>query len=695
MNFKNIKRITFLLIIFICMSLVNAYATYTRGNIKVKNVTTNISDEETLISNENELGVVTDAVVYSKPTSIYEFLDENNAYNLVYATESTIYWSTFNDAMTITKTYTTEVIYNKDNVEKELQDLTFTVGGYTYYKEKLYVVYARAPKDMEENALAIVKYNKKLKEVDRIEVKAKDINSSAYYEKGGMSFPFYGANCSVAVNPKTGVLSVLLGKNRFDGNQDSSILFFDTNNMRWISDKINTSKNSDIPYRLASTHSVKHSLGQRVIATSNGGFLLAESGDSYKTRGLNITQIMPSRKEPVESKIMFHYKEGKNTVYGNNSTYQALGNIIELDDGYLYVGASEKTLDTNYGNTINESWNLFAQKYKKIDFQNKMPENLQMFDEPLRETSKAWPKEETGKLFLEGTEVDYGVKWLTDLGNTSSVVFVRAIEIEDDDVVIIWQEAEIKPNKKGGFDYDEEKLTAYYMIIDSKGEIKTPKTIIEYAGKLSVEEQYVYKNGKIYWATASGKSENITIHILNLDNPYTHTFTDVKPQDWYSDSVQYVYKENIMCGYNDTKFAPNDKCTKEMMLLNIYNMATKPEVLENSKSQENYNKAVQWALNNGIISDTTNVDEEITRQDITVLLYKYTKYKRQDVSKTPDISVYKDYWNIQDYAVKAMKWGVAKEIIKGNSDKMLLPQETATRAEVASILINYCNVVGK
>lgn len=695
---NKLKRIIFLLMMFTIISLINVHsanATYIRGNLKSKTLTTKILDTEKFISNENELGVVTDAVVYSKPSTIYEFVDENDFNNIVYATENNIYWSVLDNDLNPIRTYNTKVIYNKENVEKEMQDITFTVGACTYYNKNLYVVYARVPKDMEENALAIVKYNKNLKEVGRIEVKAKDINSSKSNSKSGMSFPFYGANCSVAINPKTDVLSVLLGKNRFDGNQDSSILFFDTNNMRWISDKNDTSPDS--AYQLASTHSVMHSLGQRVISTSNGGFLLAESGAYDRTRGLNITQIIPSKSESLSSQIMFHYKEGQNTKYGTNATYQALGNIIELDDGYLYIGASEKTLDTNYGNTINESWNLFAQKYKKVDFQNKMPENLQMFDEPLRETSKAWPKEETGKLFLEGTEVDYGVKWLTDLEKTSSVVFVRAVEIENNQVVIIWQESEITSNKKGGFDYDEEKLSTYYMIIDSKGEIKTPKTTMDYTGNLSVEEQYVYKNGKIYWATTSGKNKNITINILDLNNPYTFTYSDVKSQYWYADAVEYVTDKNIMNGYND-QFKPGIKCTKGMLILSLYNIDTNMEKIDltDQKSLNTYyEKALNWAIDKNLVEDLViNFEDEITREDIAVLLYKYAKYKNKDLSKTVDISNYKDVDKIQSYAIPAMKWCIANGIISGNLEQLLEPNKTANRAEVAGMLTNYSKKTG-
>lgn len=694
---NKLKRIIFLLMTFTIISLINVYsvnATYIRGNLKSKTLTTKILDTEKLISNENELGVVSDAVVYSKPSTIYEFVDENAYHNIVYTTESNIYWSVLDNDLNPIRTYNTKVIYNKENVEKEMQDITFTVGACTYYKENLYVVFARAPKDMEENALTIVKYNKNLKEVDRIEVKAKDINSSTSNAKSGMSFPFYGANCSIAINSKTDVLSVLLGKNRFDGNQDSSILFFDTNNMRWISNKNDTSINS--AYQLASTHSVMHSLGQRVIATSNGGFLLAESGAYDKTRGLNITQILPSKIEPVSSQIMFHYKEGQNTKYGTNATYQALGNIIELDDGYLYIGASEKTLDTNYGNTINESWNLFAQKYKKIDFQNKMSENLQMFDETLRKTSEAWPKEETGKLFLEGTEVDYGVKWLTDLGNTSSVVFVRAIKIEDNNVVIIWQEAEITPNKKGGFDYDEEKLSTYYMIIDSKGETKTPKTTMNYTGNLSVEEQYIYKNGKIYWATTSGKSKNIVINILDLNNPYTFTYSDVKSQYWYADAVEYVTTKNIMGGF-DGKFKPGSQCNVGMFLSALYNMENDEKIDFSDAKNLNtyYQKALNWAFDKNLVEDSTiTFEDEITREDITLLLYRYAKYKNKDITKTVDISNYKDTNQIHDYTVTSMRWSIANGIISGNSNQLLEPSKVANRAEAAVILTNYFKRVG-
>lgn len=673
---KKLKRIMIVLIFSSILFLIcknSSYAVEVKANYKEKVIKTNLEESEKIISNINELGIVKNAVVYSKPSSVYEFFDENDRYNLVYATEKNVYWSKFDVDMNLYDTISTPVIYDKSNVSEQLKKLTYTTGAYIYYKENLYVIYARAIEDVNDYALALVKYNKDFEEIAREEVKAKDIVSNPNDLDSAMKLPFYGSNCSVAINKNT--LLVFLGKGRIDGNEDSSTLFFNIDTMTWIED--------------ATKYGIIHSLGQRVIATSDGNFLLAETGDTAESRGLNITQI--DKSGFAETKIMFHYGEGINTDFGHNSTYHALGNIIEVSDGYIYIGGAEPNLHKNYGNVMNESWNIFVQKYERTNFDNKTSEELQMLEASLRQTTGEPPiQEEKGKLFLKGNETDYGVKWLIDLQGQSSVVHIRAVKLEDNQVAIIWQEAQIEPHNDSGYIYDERTLSAYYMVIDKDTNIITPKTEIPYAGTLSVEENYVYNAGKVYWATTSEKDNTLKIHILNIENQFTHSFNDVKPKEWYSEAIQYVYKNDIMKGYDEQTFVPNDTVTRGSMITILYRLENEAST-QNDKEYDN--KAIYWAAKNGIISGTYDMDTIITREDFAVIFCNYAKYKGIDTTKARRIDDFVDCWDTSYYAYSSMRWAVTAGLISGNQERKLLPKQNTTRAELACAIKNYCERV--
>jgi len=696
----------FLIAIFITLGIfshvfaVTGYSDYS---------STTISSDEKIVDNKEQIDLGT--VVYSKPSSTYNFFDEKGILNTVYASEETVYWSKLDSNQKITKTMSTKVIYGKENASDGIKYLLYTVGGYEYYNKHLYVVYARMPgtNAYEENALALVKYDSNFKEVGKVEVQAKDVNYSNYYTRAGMKFPFYCGNCSIAINNKTNILSVFLGKNRFDGHQDSSVLFFDINKMKFVSDKNNYDVNY-AEYIEAGSHNVSHSLAQRVIATTDGGFLLAESGDAHYTRGLEVTKFDPSKTTETSiwsTKTMVHYREGRVGSRGYNSTFHAFGNLIEVSDGYIYLGAMEKTLSRDYAEgQANEPWNLFIQKYKKVDFEEKTPEDLQILKTEVRTTTGSTPEDTSkGSLFLTGNEKDYGIKWLTDIKEDKLVTMVRGIKIENDQVAIIWKESDMKKSEYGGYNVTGNKYF-YYMIINKDGKIITPKTQIEGRNlDLSVEEDYTYKDGKIYWSTSNG--QGIILHTLDID---ALPFKDVKKESWYYNAVKYVYKNDIIKGYNDTTFAPNDNLTRGMMVTILYRMEGEPKISgtptfpDVQDSKKYYYKAVKWATDNKIVNGYENgnfgPNDNIQRQQLAVILNKYAKYKGKDVSKTDDLKGFTDSNKISSYAVSQMKWAVGAGVISGNDNKQtgertLNPKGEATRAEVAAMMEKYCKNVGR
>lgn len=183
-------------------------------------------------------------------------------------------------------------------------------------------------------------------------------------------------------------------------------------------------------------------------------------------------------------------------------------------------------------------------------------------------------------------------------------------------------------------------------------------------------------------------------------------FTDVKNSDWFHSAVEYTYGNKIILGYsNTTKFGPNDKFTRAMLVTILHRMENSPSNDGKSKfsdvpSNMWYSQAIKWAVNNEIVHGygTTNKfapNKNITREELVVILNNYANYKKKDINVKTDLSKFKDYKQISGFANPAMQWAVNKGVITGYGDAYLKPLGTATRAEAASMIFKYCEKVGR
>lgn len=104
--------------------------------------------------------------------------------------------------------------------------------------------------------------------------------------------------------------------------------------------------------------------------------------------------------------------------------------------------------------------------------------------------------------------------------------------------------------------------------------------------------------------------------------------------------------------------------------------------------------AITWAAANGIVSGYSAAafgpNDEITREQLTTMLYEYAKYKGYDVTKAADLPGFVDQGSVSDFAFGPMQWAVAQELIFGVGGSAIAPQATATRAEPAAVLHRFC-----
>ena len=180
-------------------------------------------------------------------------------------------------------------------------------------------------------------------------------------------------------------------------------------------------------------------------------------------------------------------------------------------------------------------------------------------------------------------------------------------------------------------------------------------------------------------------------------------FHDVTEGDWFYDAVRYAYENGLMDGVGEGLFAPNSETTRAQLVTILYRLAGQPAVsgdlpFTDVEAGTWYTDAVAWAAENGIVNGTTDATfapgEDITREQLVTILYRYAESKGYDVSASADLSGYPDAGQVQDYAQPAMAWAVAEGIVEG-VDGTLNPAGNASRAQIATILMRFCEGVAK
>ena len=183
--------------------------------------------------------------------------------------------------------------------------------------------------------------------------------------------------------------------------------------------------------------------------------------------------------------------------------------------------------------------------------------------------------------------------------------------------------------------------------------------------------------------------------------PVPLPFEDVARGAWYEGAVRYAYFHNIMEGMRETEFAPATALTRAMAVQILYNLEGQPDLsgenlgypYEDVNAQAWYGDAVYWARITGVSTGygdgTFQPGDSITRQEFAQMLYNYAKYKGYDLSAEGDLSTFPDANSIADWAEIAMSWANGNELINGHDDGALEPGGTATRAQAASILMQF------
>ena len=175
-------------------------------------------------------------------------------------------------------------------------------------------------------------------------------------------------------------------------------------------------------------------------------------------------------------------------------------------------------------------------------------------------------------------------------------------------------------------------------------------------------------------------------------------FTDVAEGDWFHDAVRYVYDNGLMDGVGDGQFAPNATTNRAMVVTILYRLAGEPAVSGDAAFTDVadglwYTDAVLWAAQKGIVNGVSDTEfapsGDLTREQLATVLYRYAESMGYDVSASVDLSGFPDAGDIQSYAAQALSWAVAEGLLQGFEDDSLRPGGTATRAQIATILMRF------
>lgn len=216
----------------------------------------------------------------------------------------------------------------------------------------------------------------------------------------------------------------------------------------------------------------------------------------------------------------------------------------------------------------------------------------------------------------------------------------------------------VKPNE--GYELDTLTVT------DKSG------NVVEVTYQGDNKYTFIMPGSKVTVEATFAKEENQTTVQL--------PFADVNESDWYCDAVKYVYEKGLMNGTSNTKFSPFTTTSRAMILT----ILARYDGVDTTVGDNWYEAGATWAVANGV-SDGTNLEAELTREQLVTMLWRYigSPVVEHDLDEYPDSAA------VSSWASDAMIWAVDAGIITGDGAGELNPQGTATRAEVATILMRF------
>ena len=219
----------------------------------------------------------------------------------------------------------------------------------------------------------------------------------------------------------------------------------------------------------------------------------------------------------------------------------------------------------------------------------------------------------------------------------------------------------------------------------------------------SVKVSYKDDNKYTFKMPGSAVTVEATFQAVKEESP-VDAFLDINTGAWYYDAVKYAVENGLMSGTGTYTFEPNTTLSRGMIAQMLYALEGKPSVSATNSftdvsANDWYAKAASWTQSKGIITGYDDgrfaPNDPLTREQLALILYNYAQSKGYDTSAKADLSKYVDGSSTSAWAQTAMTWAVGEGLLSGRGLNMLYPTGTATRAEVAQIMMNFCENTAK
>lgn len=321
------------------------------------------------------------------------------------------------------------------------------------------------------------------------------------------------------------------------------------------------------------------------------------------------------------------------------------------------------------------------------------------------------------ELFIFGTNEAQG-DWLYTVrsdGTTSELAVSQGDFMYDAENQLIWMpyghmdrySDEIYRIENGVFVREHEGT---YGALDNS--TPTSGYSYEWDGETVGESEYqallsaaVDTDGAVNMTTGGVSAQSVMAQLRSAGaDTETTRFTDVGTRAWYFDAVEYVSENGMMDGTGGGCFSPNDTATRAMIVTILHRMEEEPRAwgyaFSDVATSAYYADAVAWAAEEQIVTGTSSTtfspDTPVTREQLAAILYRYAQYKDYStVTDSASLNRYTDASRISAYALPAMRWANAEGLITGSTSTTINPNGNASRAEVATILMRFCETIAK
>lgn len=452
--------------------------------------------------------------------------------------------------------------------------------------------------------------------------------------------------------------------------------------------------------------------GYTINGSGYNGVINAVNGATVTIDGRDANSAITANEDRGHAKAVWAYgQETKVTINGGSYTQ----NITSTDDQFDMIYASDKaTIEilNGYFKSATPKWTLNLKDnngatmlVKGGSFVDYDPSNSQSENPPADFVADGYKVSENNGVYTVSKKSSGGGShsydgYITIINPKNGTVSVSDDWADEDQKITLT----ITPDK--GYVVDK------IEIVDLEGDKIDAKKVEdednEYTFRMANCDVTVTVTFKEEGKTEDKEETNETEETDKTEEtttPETVAFSDVSESDWFYKGVSYVVENGMMNGVGENQFAPNAPLTREMLAVVLYNMEKQPEStgvnpFADVKADMWYTDAIVWANANGIVAgyddSTFGLGDSITREQLAAILYRHAQMKGYDVTEKADLTGYADSAAISGYAVEAMQWANANGIVNGMTATTLAPQGTATRAQVATMLMSFCeNVVTK